>query len=265
MLASATAAAPLRPRRPAPLRPRPSPAPASRRTRIASSCSPAARCRRAPRRPRRRRRRTPRRPARPPSPPQPPAAPPTRRRRPRQGQPARAQPWPRSRTSRWVGPGQRPGRPHHQARHRGLVRRTAHQPATAAPAGARGRARRHPRPGDPPLEHAQDHRAAPHREHGPGAALLRHGRDRHGRGGGRCASRSSAREETKVSFNDLIVKACAKALHPLPHGERLLGRRDDRRPTPTSHRRGGRHPRRADHAGRAQRRPQVDAGDRRAR
>ena len=64
-------------------------------------------------------------------------------------------------------------------------------------------------------------------------------------------------EEAKVSFNDLVVKACAKALTRFPMvnaswgGDKIVTHA--RRPR----RDRGRHPRRAHHARRPQRRPQV--------
>ena len=155
-----------------------------------------------------------------------------RRRRPRadasQGQPARPRHRP-ARTCPWTrspgtGPGGRiverdvarlPGRalrppsPRHRLRGRGAV--------DARPGAVVPRPRPPRRARIIPLSSMRKTIArAPRREHVHGPPLLRHRRHRHGPGGARSASSSSRREKVKVSFNDLVVKACAKALTRYP-------------------------------------------------
>ena len=77
----------------------------------------------------------------------------------REGQPARAQHGRAAEHPARVGTGQRTRRPHHQARHRGLVRvrsarRGRARGRACGSAGGSSRSHDHARPGDPALQHA---------------------------------------------------------------------------------------------------------------
>ena len=134
-----------------------------------------------------------------------------------------------------------------RARRRPRRRRAAAQPVFTAPGDTA-----HPAHRD-----AQGHRAAHARVQADRAALLPDGgaRDRRAAGGARRRSTTwRAKKGAKVSVNDMVIKACAKALRDHPGVQRLVDRgRDDpvRRGRHLGRRR---HRPRPDHADRAQRR-----------